>query len=505
MRPISRPKKVRSRRAGSGVAGRRDTASGRSNRRAPSGREQVRVESAQMCRRPARESNRLVEDRVDHREQAVVHAGVAVVRMQQVLHGAVAAKAQRGRRRRRRPGAGAGSRLVCRPAWPRSFAANAAWRPTWRSACASVVERLVVQGHGPRAAQVARASPGRPAAASRSSRRGRRPPARCRRSCAARSARARARRAPDRAGACRAVASRSGWKNGSSVEDRRVAAREQVLGEREQRPEHDVAVRVAGADAALALEEHEPLRPVAVAAFCAFESRAATGRASAPCAEREQQLDRTLADVARAPAAARELLEAARREIVDQRVVRAARAAARRGACRPASVRAVGRHGDRQVVGGEAFRRRRRRRSASRHVGPFGDEAADDREAERARGRGLQHQVRLVARARRRRTAARRRRRARRRLVARRSMRQWPFGKRVASSLSGARREHDRAAVALRASPGPARCRRRRSARRAGRRDSARAGPSTTSMSRPSACGSLRASLRTSMRPPAWR
>ena len=39
-------------------------------------------------------------------------------------------------------------------------------------------------------------------------------------------------------------------------------------------------------------------------------------------AEREQQLDRALADVARAPAAAGVLLEAARREVVHERVVR---------------------------------------------------------------------------------------------------------------------------------------------------------------------------------------
>src|SRR5690606_27198079 len=37
--------------------------------------------------------------------------------------------------------------------------------------------------------------------------------------------------------------------------------------------------------------------------------------------EREEQLGRTLADVARAPAAAGVLLEAARREVVDERVV----------------------------------------------------------------------------------------------------------------------------------------------------------------------------------------
>ena len=105
------------------------------------------------------------------------------------------------------------------------------------------------------------------------------------------------------------------------VEQRGIAAGQQVLREREQRPEHDVAVRVCRADAALAFEEHEPLRPIAVRVLVAEHAQQQLAhRCRAP--EREQQLDRTLAHVARAPAAARVLLEAARREMVDPRVVR---------------------------------------------------------------------------------------------------------------------------------------------------------------------------------------
>ena len=79
-------------------------------------------------------------------------------------------------------------------------------------------------------------------------------------------------------------------------------------------------MRIAGADGALALEEHEPLRPVAVGSLRLHHpQQQITHRRGV--AEREQQLDRALADVARAPAAARVLLEPARRQVVDERVV----------------------------------------------------------------------------------------------------------------------------------------------------------------------------------------
>src|SRR5581483_7287796 len=47
-------------------------------------------------------------------------------------------------------------------------------------------------------------------------------------------------------------------------EDGGIARGDDVLRERQQRPEDDVAVRVPRADPALPLDEHEPLWPVAV-------------------------------------------------------------------------------------------------------------------------------------------------------------------------------------------------------------------------------------------------
>ena len=88
-----------------------------------------------------------------------------------------------------------------------------------------------------------------------------------------------------------------------------------------QRPEDDVAVRIAGPDVALAVEEHEPLRPVAIGILLPHHpQQQIADRLEAT--EREQQLHRSLADVARAPAAAGVLLEAARRQVMHERIVR---------------------------------------------------------------------------------------------------------------------------------------------------------------------------------------
>jgi hypothetical protein len=104
------------------------------------------------------------------------------------------------------------------------------------------------------------------------------------------------------------------------VQQHGVARSEQVLAEREQRPEDDVAVRIVGADVAVALEEHEPLGPVAAGTLRA-EDAAQQVAHRRQATLREQQLDGALADVARAPAAAGVLLQAARREVVHQCVV----------------------------------------------------------------------------------------------------------------------------------------------------------------------------------------
>ena len=234
------------------------------------------------------------------------------------------------------------------------------------------------------------------------------------------------------------------------VEDRRVAARDQVLAEREQRPEHDVAVRVAGADRGVALEEHEPLRPVAVGALRLHHAQQQVAHRRG-VAVREQQLGRALADVARAPAAARELLEPARREVVDQRVL--AQPGQQLDEAAQAGVGgAVGRHGDRQVLGGEAFRRRGGR-IRIRNVGPLGDEATEDREAKRTRGRGLQQQVRQLAAHAVGEQALVAGHLLDDRLVARRLDAPVAFREALRELALRARREHDRAAVALRRHP----------------------------------------------------
>jgi hypothetical protein len=79
-------------------------------------------------------------------------------------------------------------------------------------------------------------------------------------------------------------------------------------------------VRVAGTDGGVALEEHEPLRPVAVS-LLRFHHPQQQVAHRCVVAVREQQLHGALADVARAPAAARELLEPARGEVVDEGVL----------------------------------------------------------------------------------------------------------------------------------------------------------------------------------------
>ena len=127
----------------------------------------------------------------------------------------------------------------------------------------------------------ARASPGRPAAASRSSRRGRRPRGACPGSTRA------AMTASARSTCCQTVArsawsSPSGWKNGTASS--RIAG--VVGGEQVLRPARAAARRRCRRasrrpDVALALEEHEPLRPVAVGVLRP-RRRAAAGRAAAP-------------------------------------------------------------------------------------------------------------------------------------------------------------------------------------------------------------------------------
>ena len=134
-------------------------------------------------------------------------------------------------------------------------------------------------------------------------------------------------------------------KRDALIQHRRIACGEEVFGEGEHRPIDDVAVRISWTDAALALEKHEPLRPVAVRVLLAENAQQDIAhRPEAP--EPEHQLDRALAHVARAPAAAGKLLQPARREVVDQRVLHEPRKNLRR-----ALGRARVRRRDRQPTG----------------------------------------------------------------------------------------------------------------------------------------------------------
>ena len=71
MRPISRPKNVLASARWNSVIGRRRSATGRSNSRAPSGPEQVRPRSGPGGARASSGVEQIVGDRVDHRQQAV--------------------------------------------------------------------------------------------------------------------------------------------------------------------------------------------------------------------------------------------------------------------------------------------------------------------------------------------------------------------------------------------------------------------------------------------------
>ena len=156
------------------------------------------------------------------------------------------------------------------------------------------------------------------------------------------------------------------------VEQRRILARDQVARQAEQRPEDDVAVRIAGTQIALALEEREPLRPVAVRVLRGKDAQQqVTHRLRA--AQRQQHLERSLADVARAPSAARILLEPARRQVMHQRVVQVPGQNVGQ-ACHVARQGAVGRHRP-------LWQRNRVDRGGART-----DQTPDDAQAERSDG-----------------------------------------------------------------------------------------------------------------------
>ena len=354
------------------------------------GREQVAADQIDVVLRLLA-GEEIREDRVDHREQAVADARLAVARVQQVTDAPVLAEV-------REPGddavrdeqalevlADAGELRLQLAG--RAAAAGAPQRRRQRR------QRLMMERDRPGAAEalgeggvdgLERVVPVAVAVGGEAGARDHAP-----RDHAERALHVREQRRPLRA----RVALRAEEVH-SLVEDSRVVRGEQILRERQQRPEDDVAVRVAGSDAALALEEHEPLRPVAVGILVAEDAQQELAH-GLEAAEREQQLDRPLAHVARAPAAARILLEPARREVVDQRVVGEPRQDLRQ---RPEAGRRRCVRGRVQVERArharpEALRRRGVLRRERAHVGRGGlhrrlaEEAARDAQPERP-GRG---------------------------------------------------------------------------------------------------------------------
>ena len=105
------------------------------------------------------------------------------------------------------------------------------------------------------------------------------------------------------------------------VQQAGVSTGQQVIGQRHQRPEDDVAVRIVGPAVRITRVEHEPLRPVAIGVLRRKDPAQQVAQCVKP-AQRQQQLGGALADIAGAPAATGELLQPTRGEVVHQRVVR---------------------------------------------------------------------------------------------------------------------------------------------------------------------------------------
>ena len=95
------------------------------------------------------------------------------------------------------------------------------------------------------------------------------------------------------------------------VQQAGIASGGQVIGQHQQGPEHDVAMRITRAHLGIARVEHEPLRPVAIGVLGAKHPAQQAAHQIKP-AQGLQQLYRALADIAGAPAAARELLQPTR-------------------------------------------------------------------------------------------------------------------------------------------------------------------------------------------------
>ena len=105
------------------------------------------------------------------------------------------------------------------------------------------------------------------------------------------------------------------------VEKSQVVSRFDVVAERLQRPHDDVAMAVTVPDLSVRLE-HEPLRPVATRFVLLREHDPQDLLDGLIVLEREEELDRSLAYVARPPCSTGILLQAVRHGEVHHRVVR---------------------------------------------------------------------------------------------------------------------------------------------------------------------------------------
>ena len=105
------------------------------------------------------------------------------------------------------------------------------------------------------------------------------------------------------------------------VEKGEIAGRFDIVAESFQRPDDDVAMRLPVLHGRIGLE-HEPLRPVASLLVLLGENDAQNRLGRLVVLQRQQQLHRTLADIAGAPCGARILLEAMRHGEMHHGVVR---------------------------------------------------------------------------------------------------------------------------------------------------------------------------------------
>ena len=105
------------------------------------------------------------------------------------------------------------------------------------------------------------------------------------------------------------------------IQEPEIARRLDIIAQRLQRPHDDVAVAVPVADLRIRLE-HEPLRPVALRFVLLRKDDPQDLPDRGVMLEREQELDRPLADVARAPGRAARLLQTMRHGQVHHGVLR---------------------------------------------------------------------------------------------------------------------------------------------------------------------------------------